>query len=435
LLTLFLFALGLMCKPMLVSLPFVLLLLDYWPLGRFQFEWPRVLSRFILPARDSASAVALTPFARLLWEKIPFFALALVVSFVTYKVQTKSVDEILVLPLSSRVENAVVAWVQYLGQTFWPRGLAVFYPHPDVRYPLSNQWPVWAICASALGLSAMTVGVIACIKRTPWLAVGWFWFLGTLIPVIGIVQVGLQARADRYTYIPHIGLFICLVWGAAWAFERLRIAPAVRSSIAALTVLACLVLTFRQVGYWRDNLTLFQHTLAVTQNNAVAHFHVGTGLGTQGQFQAAAAHYRAAIEADPSYEPPYFSLGLILAAQGKPQEALTNFRQAARLSPDSAPVLTHLAWFLATHPQADVRDGAEALRLAQEACALTGGKVPQCLAALDAAYAELGRFPEAIRTAEQGRDKALAAGQKDLAKAAETRLDLYRNHQPYREEP
>jgi tetratricopeptide (TPR) repeat protein len=437
LLALFLFALGLMCKPMLVSLPFVLLLLDYWPLARLQLEWPKFLTRFMLPAPDSAKAAPPTPVARLLGEKVPFFVLALGVCIVTYKVQTPS--NTLAVPLSSRLHNAVAAFVQYLAQTFWPSRMAVFYPHPDLRYPVTHQlshfWPAWALCGSVLGLTAFTIGALVCFKRTPWLAVGWLWFLGTLIPVIGLVQVGLQASADRYTYIPHIGLFICIVWGAALAFDRLRVVPALRAGVAVLTVLVCLALTRHQVGYWRDNMTLFEHALAVTENNSMAHFHVGTGLGAQGQFQAAAAHFRAAIEADPSYSTPYFSLGLILAAQGKPQEALTNFWQASRLSPESAPVLTHLAWFLATYPQANVRDGAEALRLAQKACALTGGKVPQCLAALDAAYAELGRFPEAIRTAEEGRDEALAAGQKDLAKAAENRLDSYRNHRPYREEP
>jgi tetratricopeptide (TPR) repeat protein len=435
LLALFLFALGLMSKPMLVSLPFVLLLLDYWPLERFQIKWPGFLTRFVLPAPDSARFAPPSSFTRLLLEKVPFFGLALVVGFVTYKVQTPSNSLPVPLTLSSRLANAVASYVHYLAQTFWPRGMAVFYPHPDLRYPLSSQWPAWALCASALGLTALTVGAIAYLKRTPWLAVGWLWFLGTLIPVIGIVQVGLQARADRYTYIPHIGLFICVVWGAGLAFDRLRIAPALRVGVAVITVLTCLLLARNQVGYWRDNMTLFQHTLDVTQNNALAHFHIGTGLGEQGQFQAAAAHFRGAIEADPHYGTPYFSLGLILAAQGNPQEALTNFRQAARLCPENGPILTHLAWFLATYPQAEVRDGAEALRLAQKACDLPGGKVPQCLAALDAAYAELGRFPEAIRSAEKGRDEALAAGQKDLAKAAETRLDSYRNHRPYREEP
>jgi tetratricopeptide (TPR) repeat protein len=420
-LTLLLFVLGLLSKPMLVTAPFVLLLLDRWPLER---------------------AVGLR---RLLWEKAPMFCLSLVSSLVTYRVQSEARTTVLRLPIGVRLDNAVVSYAKYLAKTFWPAHLAVYYPHPDLAYPKSHQWPGWQIGLAAALLLAMSVCALARRRRAPWLAVGWFWYLGTLVPVIGLVQVGLQGMADRYTYIPLIGVFIAAVWGAAELAGRLtpqspaadgqsRLAGRrVAAVLAALALVACAGITRKQTGYWRTNLRLFQHALEVTPRNALAQFHVGSELGFQGQFALAKAHFEAAVEADPTFVQPYFSLGLILDAQGKPEQAVTNFLQVIKLSPDWPAGYNQLAWLRATHPRAEIRDGPEAVRLAQRAYELSGGKVARFSATLAAAYAEAGRFPEATNAAERARAMALAAGDKETAQAAEAQLACYRKQQPFRD--
>lgn len=467
-LALLLFALGLLSKPMVVTLPFVLLLLDYWPLGRLKCGAPAPPQE---PSAGGPSLGALgaagdaaghgegaapgcgRPVFRLVWEKAPFFGLAAISSIITFVVQKGTPGEALVLPLAARLANAIASYLKYLAKMVWPADLAVFYPHPALRYPHSHQWPAGALVAAALLLAAISLLAVLWRKRRPWLAVGWLWYLGTLVPVIGIVQVGRQGMADRYSYIPLIGIFICLVWGTveAWGVGRGKPALAAQPSgneprgrapfraglavAGTLALAACLVVTRVQAGYWQTNLALFEHALEVTMDNAVAHFHVGTGLGEQGQFELAKGHFQAAIQADPSFAPPYYSLGLILAAQGKPAEAIVNYRQALKLTPNWATALDQLAWILATHPQAEIRNGPEAVRLAERACELTGGQSAKCWGTLDAAYAEAGRFAEAVRTAGKARALAQAAGQKELAQAAETRLALYRREQPYREAP
>ena len=444
LLALMWFALGLMSKPMLVTFPFVLLLLDVWPLARAQ-----------IGGTTSASTAADRPvgWGRLLVEKIPFFALTAASCVVTFLVQEKSHATGLVLPLGSRLANAAASYWRYLGQTVWPVHLAVYYPHPDLRHPISHQWPLGCILLAAVGLAAVSAAVLWRWRRAPWLAVGWFWFLGTLVPVIGLVQVGIHGWADRYTYIPHIGLFIGVVWGleALWRgrVATLGLRPKVEfggsdlqprwtgsrtlATVAGAVVLGCGVLTFHQTTFWQSNLVLFQHALAVTGDSALAHFHVGTGLGELERFDEAKAHFQAAVRTDPAYSPPYFSLGLIAEAEGKPAEAITNYTRVIALRPEWAPGPNQLAWLLATHPSAQVRNGAEAVRLAERACHLTGDKEPHFLATLAAAYAEAGRFEEAVRTAHHARALAQAAGDRKLVAEAEARLALYGRQQPYRQ--
>jgi hypothetical protein len=368
----------------------------------------------------------------LIVEKVPFFALATISSIVTLRVQANGHATSLVLPLSSRMANAIASYWSYIGKTMWPLDLAAFYPHPYARYPISPPWAAGLILLAAAALGAVSLWVVLRRKSAGWLAVGWFWYLGTLVPVIGLVQVGTQAMADRYTYIPLIGLLIGAVWGAEGCLRGWVSNSRIAVGIAGAAVLVCAALTARQAMFWRSDLVLFQHALVVTGDSAMAHYHVGTGLGEMGKFEEAKQHFEAAVRADPSFASPYFSLGLIADAEGKPEEAIARYRQVIELQPDSAPGYYQLSGLLATHPSAAVRNGAEAVRLAERARDLTGGTEPHYLAVLDAAYAEAGRFDDAIQTASKARDLALAAGNKSLADEAEGRLALYAHKQPYR---
>src|SRR6266545_2204624 len=223
---LLLFALGLMSKPMLVTWPFVLLLLDFWPLRRLCYQ-PG--GRF---GRD---------FLRLVREKVPFFCLVTISSIVTFLVQDRRGYVMTVggVSLALRLVNALVSYVKYLGKTVWPAGLAIFYPHPEIRYPASDQWPLWQIVAGALLLTLISAFAVLRLKRQPWLATGWLWYLGTLVPVIGIVQVGAQAMADRYSYVPLIGVFICLVWGIADVLAPRRLGRPALAAMGLAATVAC----------------------------------------------------------------------------------------------------------------------------------------------------------------------------------------------------
>jgi hypothetical protein len=342
LLSLLFFACGVMSKPMLVTVPFVLLLLDYWPLGRLEVQSPK--SKVQSPSAEGKIRNAesrITHYAAfftfhlsrstllaLLLEKLPFLALAAASSAITFLVQQGGHATSIGLPLGPRLANAVASYLKYLGKTVWPVDLAVFYPHPDLRYPISNQWPLWQIVSVALLLAAVSGLAIVRRKREPWLATGWFWYLGTLVPVIGIVQVGGQAIADRYTYIPLIGIFICFVWGAAeffpYCWRQHQVAPSsspgpqpavptwsqasypawlrvALGTAGGLVLVACVVLTRAQAAYWRNNSILFEHALAVTSDNPIAEYNVGSDLARAGQYQQALPHFQAAAEADPTY--------------------------------------------------------------------------------------------------------------------------------------
>ena len=351
------FALGLMSKAMLVTTPFVLLLLDFWPLGRFRL--PAFSHGAFAVPQDSFQGSELKIqnsklklFAALLLEKVPFFCLTIGASVVTFLVQEKGHAMLMRLPLGARLANAVASYCKYLGKTFWPVDLAVFYPHPETRYPVSQQWPAWVIMAGALLLAGLSVCARLGARRRPWAVTGWFWYLGTLVPVIGIVQIGGQAMADRYTYIPLIGVFVCIAWGvgmcagghpdtdpgapALAGFERpgftrvsedrghlSRLKPALRGpcrealaariavgGMAVLALIGCAAATRHQARYRRNNFMLFEHALSVTPDNAPAHFELGCAVGGQGDFDKAIEHFRAALRADPSYVDAYYSLGL-----------------------------------------------------------------------------------------------------------------------------
>jgi tetratricopeptide (TPR) repeat protein len=624
LLALLLFALGLMSKPMLVTAPFVLLLLDFWPLHRFQL---------------SALNPQLSTISPLLWEKIPFFALSATSSLVTYLVQERghSVAPAGLLSLSARSVNVVTSYCKYLGRMIWPADLAIFYPHPGFPGSAVHPWPAWQVAVGALFLAWISVAALLRAKRSPWIATGWFWYLGMLVPVIGLVQVGRQAMADRYTYIPLIGIFLSLVWGVGNSFARWRIGRWALALSACATVVVCAVISHRQAGYWHDNLRVFEHALAATSHssmaqkngafelakngryeevitryraaleegscnaytcfglgltfsamgrpseavelfqaglrlepeNASGHNNLGAALSALGRRDEAADHYAEALRLKPDYAEPHYNIGFLLASrgkldesaarfaqalrlkpgyaaaikglgnvrmmqgklaeaqvqfqdlvrlypanpdarlglgevlrrlgereealvqfaaavrlkpdssiaqydlgitlfeeakyaeaeshlteavrlspddfqgllelakaqarQGKGREATTSYARAINLRPESTEALSELAWLLATHPDDDIRNGPQAVRLAERACQVSGGKEARFWATLDSAYAEAGRFEDAIKAAEKTRAIAMAAGQTEMAQAATARLALYAIQKPFRQ--
>jgi tetratricopeptide (TPR) repeat protein len=534
------FACGLMSKPMVVTLPFVLLLLDFWPLQR--------LNASTFPLR--------------LVEKIPFFALALGSSALTFLVQRGAVAPLDTLPFSFRITNAMVSYLRYVSKSFWPVDLAILYPIPAL-------WSPELVFTSILFVLACSVLFIWLARRYPYLFVGWFWYLGTLIPVIGLVQVGMQSMADRYLYIPGIGLFLLMVWG----FNALSVNWPQRKWIAAGTgiavVVGCTVVCRAQLQYWQNSITLFSRAKAVTPGNYVIDNHLGEALDESGQLDKAILvlqesvrinpynarglselgtalaqegnlpeaieafrkavqlrpndavlrydlgaellengqldeaatelltalqlnpnfaaahrslaavllkrgetaealnHFAEAVHLSPGWADAHFDYGLALLNNNQPadaaaqfsrmvalvpdqakghyrlaqalflqhqsQEAIDEFWKALRLDPESPGVLNELAWILATNPDSKFRSGTVAIHLAERACSLTHYQEPAMLTTLGVAYAEAGRFPEAIKTAQQARDLASAEGQKDLVGKNQLFLKLYQSQRPYRQ--
>jgi protein O-mannosyl-transferase len=326
--SLFCFACGLMSKPMLVTLPFVLLLLDFWPLRREELGMDR---------KHAAGWLGL------LREKIPFFGLAGGFCVVTYLVQQGSGAITLHFPLSARIANAVASYWKYLGKTVCPMDLAIFYPHPDTRYPVSDQWPWWLIAAAGGGLLVLSLLTVLWARRRPWLLVGWFWFLGTLVPVIGLVQAGNQAMADRYTYIPLIGLFVALVWTAAGLVPQRAVGVALGASV----LLGCGLVTRHQLAFWRTDATLFQHALEVTQHNAQAEYHVGIYCTEKGQWDTALAHFQAAVAADPTFTEGYKGVAMVFEQRGRMAEAIAEYERAFQAQPRDATLPDRLGILLA----------------------------------------------------------------------------------------
>jgi tetratricopeptide (TPR) repeat protein len=525
-LSLLFFALSLMCKPMLVTLPFVLLLLDYWPLRRFQLPRLWTLDSRLWTSPPPPSA---TPPLRLLLEKLPFAVLSLAASALAVWAQ-HSVQALGTEPLSLRLENVAVSYATYVGKMFWPVNLAVFYPYPA-------SIPMWQAGGAALVLGAISWAVIRGMTQRRYLGVGWFWFLGTLVPVIGLVQVGMQGLADRYTYIPYIGLAVMVSWGladlaAAWPRGRVALA-----SVAALALGGCLATTWSQAKYWRDSTALYERALQVTSDNYMAHDNLGNTFLDEGKVDAAVQQFQEVIRLTPAIGKPYNDLGKAYAVQGKmddamimfsnaarlnpglaqarwnlgnsylqkgnvaeglaemkravqlsPEdieahrrfgdvliklgraaeampycetvvraepgdahahfllgsaclaekrfaEAVANFREAVRLAPDTPECMNALAWIYATSPQAELRSGTEAVRLAEEACKLTKRQRPATLDTLAAAYAEAGRFDDAVKTTEELRAQAASAHDTNTVDTARQRLELYQARKPYRDEP
>jgi tetratricopeptide (TPR) repeat protein len=609
------FALGLMAKPMLVTLPFVLLLLDYWPLGRFE------------ASSSTAGGGGRRVAVRLIVEKLPLVALAVGSCLATVWAQGAAIRAAAGFPLAARLLNATVSYAAYLVQMCWPVGLAPFYPFRPYNAAL-----IGGAAAATLALAGISAAALVWRRRLPYLPVGWLWYLGMLVPVIGLVQVGGQAMADRYTYLPQIGIYLLLAWGAcdltsSWPLRRWVCGAAATAVLAALTVCGCW-----QTAYWQDSLTLWEHAETCTAPNnilyynlasaeqrgphghdpevrrkaiqhfrlalefdpndysadndlavaladsnkmdeALAHFqraiqlapeelgphkniadllsklgrvdeaiaeyekalridparldannhlaellvkrgdfdgailhyqkaikealetdpalpvahlnlgkalagkgrldeaiaqyeqalttdpyyakahnNLGTALARRGRTPEALAHLREAVRIDPEFSEAWGNLAWVLFCDGKVDEAVADFRKALQIDPHNAVAMKQwklsiqllpgdarlagaMAWLLATSPQASLRDGAKAVALARRAVRLSGGREAASLDTLAAAYAEAGRFAEAVETAGQARTLAAKHGDRALAEAIEKRLALYRKKVPFRDAP
>lgn len=504
-LALILFVLGLMCKPMLVTLPVVFLLLDYWPLQR----------------KESL--------IKLLAEKIPFAVLSLAAGLITIWAQQKG-ESVGAQALPLRLENAADSYLTYSVQMFWPARLAVFYPFP-------SSIPLWRAAGATLALGAITYVVLRTVKDRRYLATGWFWFVVTLLPVIGILQVGMQARADRYTYIPYIGLALMLSWGLADLVQRW---PTARGAVIVLVVSGlggCGYLTRLQLQHWENSTALYTHALNVTSGNYIAHSNLGYVLIDEGKPEEAEQEFREVVRLTPGMGKPYNDLGKAFALQNKMDDALLMFSNAVwldpklalarrnlgqarvlrgevaeglaemeagvrgspddievqakfagllikygraadalpycevvaraqpqdaqaqynlgvaclardrfqdaarsltaavRLAPEDPQSMNALAWIYCTSPQSELRNGPEAVRLAEKACALTQRQEAPFLNTLAAAYADTGRFEDAITTAQLTLDLAEAANNARMAAVVRRQLELYKSGKPFRDEP
>jgi tetratricopeptide (TPR) repeat protein len=359
------FALGLMAKPMLVTFPFVLLLLDFWPLRRL--EWP--------PAWPT-----LWP---LLWEKAPLFAMAAVSSVLTFLAQQNygAVIALARMPFSARIANAAIAYVSYLGKAFWPAGLAVLYPLQ--RPQAENALGALAILAGATAVALLRV------NRRPYLLVGWLWYLGMLVPVIGLVQAGVQSMADRYTYLPLVGLSVAIVWSTADLVESHRLVRNASAALAAV-VLVLAVASYQQAAYWKTSRTLFEHTLAVTNGNYIIHNNLGVILAREGRRDEAIGHYREALAISPDYAEAHANLGTELLKSGKFDEAFSNLVEALRLKPDQPMAQSGLGVLLAA------RGNFEEARLHLQESLRLSPENPEGHSNLCFVFQRMGRFDEAI---------------------------------------
>ena len=465
----FVFACGLMSKPMLVTLPLLLLLLDYWPLNRMKEQ---VLKRVL--------------------EKIPLIVLSVISSIATLVAQKGAVGYTEELPILERINNAVVSYLLYIWQMLWPVNLAVFYPHPE------NRLPLWEIIVSLLLLISITVVVIALRPQRPYLITGWLWYLGMLVPVIGLVQVGWQGRADRYTYLPQIGLYIAITWAMVDVTTVWRRHRSIFSAAAILIIGVLSWTAWLQTRYWRDSETLFNHALAVTASNDVAENNLGIVYLRQGKLDEAISLLQAAVDLRPDNSPAHENLAKALLQKGRVADALVHYRKLLELQPDNMEVhnivgtvlvqqgrvqegverlpgdrnanldvhnivgtvliqqgrikegveewekvlaiqpdngnaMSNLAWVFATSPDDSLRDGTKAIQLASEALRISGNRIPILFRTLAAAYAESGRFSEAIQTAQQGIE--LANSQRNFKLAAELQGNtaFYQEQRPLRD--
>jgi len=466
--------LSLLAKPMAVTLPFVLLLLDHWPLRRLT---------------DERGELSRPRIRRALLEKVPLLTVVAAVSAVTFLVQraTGATSYGDLVPFSTRVMNALASVLVYIEQSVWPSGLAVFYPHP------MDSLSAGRAIATAVVLVGVTAVLLREGLRRPYLAVGWLWFLGTLVPVIGLVQVGAQAHADRYMYLPQIGLSIAVAWGVADAVGRGGVREWVLRGAGAAVVAVFAVVAWHQVQFWRNSTALFERAVAVTEGNFVAHYYLGIERQREGRdeearrsFEAAVAlhppwtlpylaladvqarageldaairHYRASTLLDPDSLPGHLGAGTSLVRKGRydaardhleraealggrsPQlqgalalvavqqkrhaEAARHYRAALEIDPGFAPGLNNLAWLLATTPVESVRDGAAAVALAERAVKAAPVADPGTLDTLAAAYAAAGRFDEALQSEDRAIALLEAAGRGAQAEGMRTRRALY----------
>jgi tetratricopeptide (TPR) repeat protein len=340
---LLLYALGLLAKPMLVTLPFVMLLLDYWPLRRFRLGQDDGQSD--TPALSAAVVI------RLVREKIPFFVLSVsgVLSFCLAVERPGTAVSTEVVPVGLRIANALVSYVSYASKTIWPCGLAVYYPYPEAI-------PIWKAAGVLLLVAGVSVLVVGALRKRPYAAVGWFWYVGTLVPVIGLYQAGLwPAMADRWAYVPLIGLLIIIAWGVGDLAGRWNLPGAVVIVGAGTCLAALTVCTWVQVGYWRDGYTLFTHALEVTRDNYIAHYNLANVLLKRGEADKAVEHYKEAIGIHETYVDAYYNLGIALAAEKRYGEAIVQYRTVLKLTKkeDYKKILFRMAEALARSEQPD----------------------------------------------------------------------------------
>ena len=478
-----LFACGLMSKPMLVTTPVVLLLLDYWPLKRIA---------------DGKS------FWRMILEKLPLFALSAASSIAALALQVHTSTSVGQLPFGWRLQNALVTYVIYIWQMFWPANLAVFYPHPDDRLAL------WQVALAAAFLIAMIWVAFALRLSRPYLLVGWLWYLVMLLPVIGIVEVGLQGHADRYTYLPHVGLSIALTWLVADVSRSLRYRKEFLAAAGCVIVMVLSACAWKQTTYWRNSETLWARALAVTTDNDVAltnlgtslmdrgqlddalsyfqralavrsrsehshynlslalihdsvgnvlarkgrldaaivhlrqaigfrpdypdaHYNLGTALFQKGDLDGAIAEWRTTLSIHPSDAGAHTSLGNALVQKGLLREAVDHYEKALQSEPDSILPLNNLAWVISTGPDDSLRNNEIAVQLATKANQLSKESNPVFIRTLAAAYAQGGQFEKAIETARHALEEANAQGVRDLVLQIQEDVDLYQRRAPLRD--
>ena len=432
--------LGLLSKPMLVSTPIILLLLDYWPLGRINDG--RTLRRAMV-------------------EKLPLVVLVAGSCVATILAQKEATGSAADLPLPWRLQNAAASFAIYIGQMFWPARLSVFYPHPE------NALPMWEI---ALGLSllvGLTLLAFLTRKRHPSILTGWLWYVVMMAPVIGIVQVGLQGHADRYTYLPQIGLYVIVTWAAAELVQksRLRIIGLTTCAVAVLVALG--LSAWRQVTYWKESETLWTRALAVTPNSDVAlgglggvlleagnvdgaiarfqsalrirpdnsevHSALAEALMRNGQAQEAASHWEKAVALQPEDVQARDKLGAVLVQQGRLSDGLAQWRASLKYNRDDANALSNIAWVLAAAADASTRDGMQAVELARHASRIAGERDPLILRTLAAAQAETGDFSSAIETAWRGAHYAAEQHNAFLTDELRRNITLYEQKTPLRD--
>ncbi len=485
-LTLLLFIFSLMSKAMAVTFPFVLLLLDYWPLGRWRTDVRRV------------------------WmEKIPFFLILPFVCAIFYLAQKGggATTEMGWLPWEGRVENAFVSYARYLGKFFFPSNLCIYYPHPGF-------WPAAIVMTAFLLVAGVSILAWQTRRRVPWLFVGWFWYIGTAVPIIGLVQLGSQSIADRYTYIPMIGIALLVVWCAKDLSDRWRLHHGLQTTMATVALIACAIMTYFQIAYWKDSATAWSRAIAVTKNNFMAHYCLGNiswhtnpdlslaefqksvelnpdylnsqlGLGAQlcahHDFWGGINHFEMAIRIEPQHSRAYYGLSLCFLQLGRAGDAVSSFIKAVELDPGNSQykadlnqvlffgsektetvsnlleiarsdpkkfdnflraveldtnqvdLINNLAWEFATYHDPKLRNGHHAIRLARHACEITGYQSPICVRTLAVAYAEDSRFDEAVSASELACSLASSSGQPELFRQNQELLKLFRSHQPFHE--
>jgi tetratricopeptide (TPR) repeat protein len=468
------YALGLMAKPMLVTLPVLLLLLDGWPLRRLQ----------------KTSAV------RLIAEKLPLFAMSFVSCIVTFLVQ-QSAGSVSSIPLSTRLLNVITSYTAYLSKLLAPIDLAVIYPYP------TGPIPIWSVMISLAILIFWSVFVFYHRRKRPYLLTGWLWYLISLIPVIGLIQVGSQAMADRYTYLPSIGFLLMITCAAAELTASWRHQKWILGCLGGLAIAGMILGTRNQVRYWNNSIILYQHTLRVTTDNYIAESNIAQGLMEQSRFDEAESHILRAFQLRPDYpnanvnmallcliknqtdkafefvqrtlqnQPSeanvLYNCGLVLEKLGQSEQALSAYEQAIQCNPDYAAApnrigyikekqglfneacdfyrksiranplqaegYKNLAWLLAANPAFENHDPKEAVQLAQKACQLTAFREPQALKILAAAYANAGEFEKAVETAQQAVDSANRDGRADFAAEIAEHQQLYQRRRPFRQSP